>query len=89
MGSGPHTPPSPAGPGPGRGLMDEYEVAAYLNISISTFRKMRAKRQCPRITKIGGKLLWDFPDVQAWIDAHKEKAPTVKPGTPPVLGLVA
>lgn len=78
MGSGPINDPPPSGPG--RGLLDEYEVAAYLGIPIGTFRRMRAARDCPRITKVGRHLRWDFPDVQAWIDSKKEKAPTVKPG---------
>lgn len=76
MGSGPNTPPPPSGPG--RGLMDEWEVASYLRIPIDTFRKMRAKRKCPRITKVGRHLRWDPADVDAWIEAQKEPAPVVK-----------
>lgn len=77
MSTGPSTPPPPSGP---RGLMDEYDVAAYLNIPIGTFRRMRAKRDCPRITKVGRYLRWDPTDVQAYVEAQKEKAPVVKPG---------
>lgn len=85
MSTGPQTPPPPPGP---RGLMDEHEVASYLNIPIGTFRRMRAKRDCPRITKIGKRLLWDFADVREYVEQKKEKAPRVMPATPPPLSVV-
>ena len=85
MSTGPQTPPPPPGP---RGLMDEHEVAAYLNIPIGQFRKLRAKRDCPRITRIGKRMLWDFADVRAYVEQKKEKAPMVRSATPPALELV-
>lgn len=79
MSTGPQTPPPPPGP---RGLMDEHEVAAFLNIPIGTFRRMRAKRDCPRITWIGRHARHDPADVQAYVDAQKEKPATIAPAVP-------
>ena len=57
----------------------EQEAAEILCLSIRTLRQWRWKRQGPRFTKLGnstrgkGRVLYDYDDIVAFLDAHKVK----------------
>lgn len=46
------------------------EVAAYLRTTPASLAQMRYLGNGPRFRKVGSRVLYDWADVTAWVDAH-------------------
>jgi predicted DNA-binding transcriptional regulator AlpA len=53
-------------------LLSAHDVARRLQVSISTFWRLRAADQAPPAVKIGGVLRWRPDDVEAWIADQRD-----------------
>jgi len=51
-------------------LLNEYEVADKLRISVATIRRYRLFRQGPRYLKIGSSVRYRPEDVSNWLEAR-------------------
>ncbi len=61
-------PPTPSKPGE-IGIMDERQLAAYINISVATVRRWRLFRKGPKFMKIGASVRYRRDDVQLWLES--------------------
>jgi|SRR5579864_5175515 len=50
-------------------MLNEMQVAAYLNISVATVRRWRLFRKGPRFVKIGSAVRYKHGDVEMWLDS--------------------
>jgi excisionase family DNA binding protein len=50
-------------------VLNEKQVAAYLNISVATVRRWRLFRKGPRFVKIGSSVRYKRGDVEAWLNS--------------------
>jgi predicted DNA-binding transcriptional regulator AlpA len=57
---------------PGTGLLNEHEVAAYLNLSVASVRRRRYLRQEPKFVKIGSLVRYRRADLEMWLDARAQ-----------------
>ncbi|GAA2817395.1 helix-turn-helix transcriptional regulator [Kribbella solani] len=54
-----------------RDLISAPELAAYLDVHIKTLRNWRRDGKGPDFIRIGGRVFYSRPVVQAWIEANK------------------
>jgi len=62
-------PNPPTAPKSETGLLNEHEVAAFLNISVASVRRWRWLRKGPKFVKIGSAVRYRRRDVEAWLDS--------------------
>lgn len=62
------TPPPAANP-PVIEIMNEKQLAAYLNISVGSVRRWRLFRQGPKFMKIGASVRYRREDVSSWLES--------------------
>jgi len=51
------------------GLLNEHEVAAYLNISVGTIRRWRLFRTGPKFVKVGAAVRYKREDLETWLES--------------------
>lgn len=54
-------------------LLNIDEVAAHLNVSVQTVRWLRQEGRFAPAIRIGRRLVWHPRDVEAWIEANRER----------------
>jgi excisionase family DNA binding protein len=54
-------------------LLTIEEVAARLRVSVLTVRWLRQGGRFVPAIKVGRRLMWDIRDVDAWLEAQREK----------------
>jgi excisionase family DNA binding protein len=54
-------------------LMTIDEVAEYLRVPVLTIRWLRQEGRFAPAVKVGRRLTWTQSDVQAWVDAQRER----------------
>ena len=54
-------------------LMTIEEVAEYLRVPVLTIRWLRQEGRFAPAVKVGRRLTWAQSDVQAWVDAQRER----------------
>jgi excisionase family DNA binding protein len=58
------------------------EAAQYLRLAYSTLNRLRVKGGGPRYMRLGGKILYDLADLDAWTESNKrESEPVDHPGS--------
>jgi predicted DNA-binding transcriptional regulator AlpA len=62
-----HQPSTPKQPE--TGLLNEHEVAAYVNLSVASVRRWRLFRKGPTFLKIGSAVRYKRGDVEAWLNS--------------------
>lgn len=50
---------------------DMFAVSAYTGVPVNTLRHWRVTGSGPKSYKVGGRVLYDFIDVDAWLDERK------------------
>jgi predicted DNA-binding transcriptional regulator AlpA len=51
-------------------LLNEYDVAEMLNLSVATIRRFRLFRQGPKYLKISSAVRYRPEDLKAWLDSR-------------------
>lgn len=51
-------------------LLNEYQVAEMLGVSVATVRRWRLLKQGPRFLKLGSLCKYRVEDVSAWLDSR-------------------
>jgi predicted DNA-binding transcriptional regulator AlpA len=51
------------------GLLNEHEVAAYLNLSVASVRRWRLFRKGPKFVKIGSAVRYKRGEVETWLNS--------------------
>ena len=51
-------------------LLNEYQVAEFLNISVATVRRWRLLRQGPGYRKLGASVRYHAADLSAWVESR-------------------
>ena len=59
-------------------MLNDMQVADYLNMSVSTLRRWRLFRKGPKFVKIGSAVRYKRGDVESWVDSLPGTAMTVK-----------
>jgi excisionase family DNA binding protein len=54
-------------------LLTIEEVATRLRVSVLTVRWLRQEGRFVPAIKVGRRLMWDIRDVDAWLEAQREK----------------
>ena len=67
----PATAPSPRIPTPPE-MLNEYQVAEYVQMSVASVRRWRLFRSGPRYLKIGAAVRYRREDVESWVDSCSE-----------------
>jgi excisionase family DNA binding protein len=55
------------------GLLTMKELAAYLNVSVSTIKDWRGRGEGPPALRVGGSLRWRREDIEAWLNENAER----------------
>jgi hypothetical protein len=55
------------------------EAAEYVRLGVSTLNAYRVTGGGPVFIKAGGKILYDTKDLDAWLDAHKQRSTSETP----------
>jgi excisionase family DNA binding protein len=55
-----------------RELLTIEEVAERLRVKVLTIRWLRHEGRFPPAIKVGGRLVWDAGDLEAWLEAQRE-----------------
>lgn len=71
----PKPPPSP--------YMTTHEVAAFVRLAARTLENMRQRGTGPPYCKLGGRVVYDRDDVQAWATATRRRRSSELIRTPP------